>query len=60
MSYNEIPNILVDSVVLSNKPLSNLEIIDAAKKPSLRGFRGVFLRGTLPKKLKLNECGILN
>ena len=48
MSYNEIPNILVDSVVLPNKPLSNLEIIDAAKKPSLYGFRGVFLRDTLP------------
>ena len=42
MSYNEIPNILVDSDVLSNKPLSNLEIIDAAKKLSLCGFRGVF------------------
>ena len=27
-----ISNILVDSVVLPNKPLSNLEIIDAAKK----------------------------
>ena len=26
MSYNEITNILVDSVTLSNKPLSNLEI----------------------------------
>ena len=35
MSYNEIPNILVDSVVLPNKPLSNLEIIDAAQKLSL-------------------------
>ena len=31
MSYNEIPNILVDSVSLPNKPLSNLKIIDAAK-----------------------------
>ena len=41
MSYNEIQNILVDSVVLPNKPLSNLEIIDAAKKLSLCGFRGV-------------------
>ena len=30
MSYNDIRNILVDSVVLPNKPLSNLEIIDAA------------------------------
>ena len=60
MSYNAIPNILVDSVVLPNKPLSNLEIIDAAKKISLYGCRGVFLRDTLPKKAKLNECGILN
>ena len=60
MSYNDIPNILVDSVVLPNKPLSNLEIIDAAKKLSLSGFRGVFLRDTLPTKTKLNECGILN
>ena len=60
MSYNEIPNILVDSVVLPNKPLSNLEIIDAAKKLSLYGFRGVFLRDTLPTKTKSNECGIFN
>ena len=60
MSYNEIPNILVDSVVLPNKKLSNLETIDAAKRKSLYGFRRVFLRDTLPKKAKLNECGILN
>ena len=60
MSYDEIPNILVYSVALPHKPPSNLEIIDAAKKLSLCGFRGVFLRDTLPKKLKLNGCGILN
>ena len=60
MSYNEIQNILVDSVTLPNKPLSNLEIIDAAKRLSVKGFRGVFLRDNLPKKAKLNECGILN
>ena len=47
MSKNEIPNILVYSVVLPNKPLSNLEICDAAKKLSLYGFRGVFLIDTL-------------
>ena len=58
MSYNEIPNILVNSVVLPNKPLSKLEIIDAAKKLSLYGFRGVFLRDALITKAKLNECGI--
>ena len=50
MSYNKIPSILVDSVVLSNKPLSNLEIIDAAKNLSLYGFREVFLGVTLLKK----------
>ena len=60
MSYNEIPNILVDSVVLPNKSLSNIEIIDAAKKLLLYGFRGVFLRDTLSTKTRLNECGILN
>ena len=58
MSYNEIPNILVGSVILPNKAVSNLKIIDAAKRQSLYGFRGVFY--TLPKKEKLNECGILN
>ena len=60
MSYIEITNILVDSVALQNKLLSNLEIIYAAKGLSVNGFREVFLRDTLPKKAKLNECGILN
>ena len=55
-----MPNILIDSVSLPNKPLSNLEIIHAAKRLSLNGFREVFLRNTVPKKAKLNECGILN
>ena len=58
MSYNEIPNILLDSVTLPNKRLSNLEIIDAAKKLSLYEFRGVFLRDTLPTETNLDECGI--
>ena len=34
MSYKEIPNILDYGVSLLNKPLSNLEIIHAAKKQS--------------------------
>ena len=59
-SYNEIPNGLVDSLVLPNKPLSHLEIIDAAKRLSVNGFRGIFLRETFPKKAKLNECGIVH
>ena len=60
MSYNEIPNILVDSVTLPNKPLSFLEVIDASKRLLVSRFRRVFLRDTLPTKSKLNECGILN
>ena len=44
---------------LPNKPLSNIKIIDAAKKLSLYGFRWVFWE-TLFLKTKLNECGILN
>ena len=44
MSYNEIPNILVDSVVLPNKSLSNLEIIHAAKKPSIMDLEGCLER----------------
>ena len=60
MSYNEIPNILVDSVVLPNKPIPSLDIIDATKRLSLYGFRGVFFRDNLPTKTKLNECDILN
>ena len=60
MSYNEIPNILVDGVSLPNKPHSNLAIIDAVKKLSLYWFRGALLRDTLPTNTKLNECVILN
>jgi len=47
-------------VILPNKPLSNIEIEDAVKKIGLKNFRGVFLRDTLPKKPKRNECAIMN
>ena len=50
MSYNEIRNILVDSMSLPSKPLSNHEIIDAAKKLPPYGFLGAFLRDTLLTK----------
>ena len=53
-------NITVGEVVLQNKPLSNIELIHAAKQLKIPNFRGVFLRDTLPKTLKRNECGILN
>ena len=42
MSYNEIPNSLVDSVILLNKLLLNLEIIDTAKKYHRMDLEGYF------------------
>ena len=52
--------IQVENIVLPNKPLSNFEIEDAVNKIGLKNFRGVFLRDTLPKKPKQNECAIMN
>jgi len=52
--------IQVENIVLPNKPLINFEIEDAAKKIGLKHFRDVFLRDTLPKKPKRNECAIMN
>lgn len=31
-----------------------------AKKLGIKHFRGVFMRDTLPNKIKINECGIVN
>ena len=53
-------SISVDGVVLPNRPLTNLEIIDAVKKLHIPSFRGVFVRDALPRKPNKNECGILN
>ena len=50
MSLNAIPNILVDNVVLPNKPLSNLEIIYAAK-----GYHCVYLDEYFCKTLFLKK-----
>jgi len=52
--------ISVDDIVLPNKPLTNLEIIDSVKKLRIPSFRGVFVRDKLPNKPNKNECGILN
>ena len=52
--------ISVDGIVLPNRPLTNLELIDAAKKLRIPVFRGVFVRDNLPSKPNKTECGILN
>ena len=53
-------NISVGNLVLQNKPLSNLELLEAARKLKIPNFRGVSLRDALPTTPKKKECGILN
>ena len=60
MSFNTEKYINVEGVVLPNEPLSNFQLIDAAKKLKITNFRGVYLRDELPKQPKRVECGILN
>ena len=52
--------ISVDKVMLPNKPLSNFELEDAARRLEIPSFRGVFVVGTFPKKPNKKECGIVN
>ena len=52
--------ISIKNVILPNKPLSNFELEDAAKKLKIPYFRGVFLLDTLLKKPNKKECGIVN
>jgi len=60
MSATTVKNIDVCGIVLPNKPLTNLELLDAAKKLNILNFRGFFMRDALPKQPKRIECGILN
>ena len=53
-------NISVGNLVLPNKPLSNIELLEAARKLKIPYFRGVSLRDALPTTPKKKECGILN
>ena len=52
--------ISIKNVMLPNKPLSNFELEDAAKRLNISSFWGVFLLDTLPKKPNKKECGIIN
>src|SRR6218665_3660479 len=50
----------VDGVTLPNVPLTNIQLIDAAKKLNISNFIGFFVRDELPKRPRTTECGILN
>ena len=41
-------------------PMSNFDLIDAAKSLSFKNFRGVFMRDQLPKIPNEVETGIIN
>ncbi len=41
-------------------PLSNFDLEKLAKELKIKNFRGVFMRDTLPYKIKEKECGIVN
>ena len=50
----------IDNYNLGYHSLSNFDIIDIVKKVEIPNFRGVFMRDTLGKKPRKQECGILN
>ena len=52
--------IWIKNIMLPNKPLSNFDLEDAAKKLKIPYFRGVFLLDTLPRKPNNKECGKVN
>ena len=51
--------ISIKNIMLPNKPFSNFEFEDAAKRLKIPSFRGDFLLDTLPKKPNKKECGKL-
>ena len=52
--------ISIENVILPNKPLSNFELENKAKRLKVPSFRGVFLLDTLLEKPNKKECGIVN
>jgi hypothetical protein len=53
-------DILVEGIILPDKPLSNFELLDAVNKLKIKNFRGIFMRDELSQKPNKKECGILN
>jgi len=46
--------------MLPHRPLSNFELLKFVKYLNIPNFRGVFMRNSLPKKIKKVESGIIN
>ena len=45
---------------ISDRPLTNYELVDYAKRLKIPDFRGLFMIDTLLKLSKKRECGIVN
>ena len=51
----------VRGIHIPNKPLTNFDLLDYAKKIGIPNFRGVFMRDCLPTSgPRSKECGIVN
>lgn len=47
--------------LLPNRPLTNIDLVTYAKIMKIPHFRGVYMRDSLPNKIRQNyECGIVN
>lgn len=45
---------------LPRRPLTNVDLRRFARQLRIPNFRGVYMRDSLPKLIRRNECGILN
>lgn len=50
----------VRGVQVSEKTLTNVELVQYIQKLKIPYFRGVFMRDVLPKTVRKRECGIMN
>ena len=46
---------------MPDRPLTSMDLINSAEKLQIPNFRGVFMRNTLPSRMRrFRECGIVN
>ena len=53
-------NKFIEKYHLGYNSLTNFDLYDIVQDLEIPNFRGVFMRDTLPKTPKSNECGIMN
>ena len=53
-------HIRVYGISIPVKPLTNYDVDLYAKQLKIKNYRGNFMRDTLPKQIRRNECGVVN